>query len=196
MILSRAFVAYLAREVSKRLVNGPLEAGDEEGVRELILWVITDELSVEDRINDEVREILEQYAEYMRRESVSYQEMFKKTKKMLLAERKIIRASGRETGDRMKLSRDKINDLSHKLAAQLRRTPRIKFKLEWNDVRLEIVRSLTEILLTEDKIDHAARLKIRSQKREIPEGSEEWDILYRRYYDEEMRKYGIDLTSV
>jgi hypothetical protein len=196
MILSRAFVAYLAREVSKRLVNGPLETGDEEGVRELILWVITDELSVEDRINDEVREILEQYAEYMRRESVSYQEMFKKTKKMLLAERKIIRASGRETGDRMKLSRDKINDLSHKLAAQLRRTPRIKFKLEWNDVRLEIVRSLTEILLTEDKIDHAARLKIRSQKREIPEGSEEWDILYRRYYDEEMRKYGIDLTSV
>jgi len=196
MILSRAFVAYLAREVSKRLVNGPLETGDEEGVRELILWVITDELSVEDRINDEVREILEQYAEYMRRESVSYQEMFKKTKKMLLAERKIIRASGRETGDRMKLSRDKINDLSHKLAAQLRRTPRIKFKLEWNDVRLEIVRSLTEILLTEDKIDHAARLKIRSQKREIPEGSEEWDILYRRYYDEEMKKYGIDLTSV
>ena len=195
MILSRAFVAYLAREVSKRLVNGPLEADDEEGVRELILWVITDELSVEDRINDEVREILEQYAEYMRREGVSYQEMFKKTKKMLLAERKIIRASGRETGDRMKLSRDKINDLSHKLAAQLRRTPRIKFKLEWNDVRLEIVRSLTEILLTEDKIDHAARLKIRSQKREIPEGSEEWDILYRRYYDEEMKKYGIDLTS-
>ena len=196
MILSRAFVAYLAREVSKRLVNGPLEAGDEEGVRELILWVITDELTVEDRINDEVREILEQYAEYMRREGVSYQEMFKRTKKMLLAERKIIRASGRETGDRMKLSRDKINDLSHKLAAQLRRTPRIKFKLEWNDVRLEIVRGLTEILLTEDKIDHAARLKIRSQKREIPEGSEEWDILYRRYYDEEMRKYGIDLTSV
>ena len=196
MILSRAFVAYLAREVSKRLVNGPLEAGDEEAVRELILWVITDELSVEDRINDEVREILEQYAEYMRREGVSYQEMFKKTKKMLLAERKIIRASGRETGDRMKLSRDKINDLSHKLAAQLRRTPRIKFKLEWNDVRLEIVRSLTEILLTEDKIDHAARLKIRSQKREIAEGSEEWDILYRRYYDEEMKKYGIDLTSV
>ena len=195
MILSRAFVAYLAREVTKRLVNGPLETGDEEGVRELILWVITDELSVEDRINDEVREILEQYAEYMRREGVSYQEMFKRTKKMLLAERKIIRASGRETGDRMKLSRDKINDLSHKLAAQLRRTPRIKFMLEWNDVRLEIVRGLTEILLTEDKIDHAARLKIRSQKREIPEGSEEWDILYRRYYEEEMKKYGIDLTS-
>jgi hypothetical protein len=195
MILSRAFVAYLAREVSKRLVNGPLEAGDEEGVRELILWVITDELTVEDRINEEVREILEQYAEYMRREGVSYQEMFKKTKKMLLKERDIVRASGRETGDRMKLSRDKINDLSHKLAAQLRRTPGIKFKLEWNDVRLEIVRGLTEILLTEDKIDHAARLKIRSQKRDIPEGSEEWDILYRRYYEEEMKKYGIDLTS-
>ena len=184
MLLSRAFVAYLAREVSKRLVGGPLETGDPEIVRELILGVITDELTVEDRLNEEVREILEQYAEYMRREGVSYQEMFKKTKKMLLAERKIVRASGRETGDRMKLSRDKLNEMSHKLAAQLRRTPRIKFKMKWNEVRLEILRGLTELLVAEDRIDHAARVKIRSHKREIPEGSEEWDLLYRRYYDE------------
>jgi hypothetical protein len=110
--------------------------------------------------------------------------------------RKIIRASGRETGDHMKLSRDKVNELSHKLAALLRRTPHIKFKMEWNDVRLEIVRGITELLTAEDKIDHAARVKIKSQKREIPEGSEEWDLLFRRYYDEEMKKYGIDLASV
>jgi hypothetical protein len=196
MLLSRAFIAYLARQLTKQLTSGPLEAADEEMVRDLIYDVINEELSVEDRLNDEVREILEQYADYMRREGVSYQEMFKKTKKLLLAERKIIRASGRETGDKMKLSRDKINEISHKLAAHLRRTPRVKFKTEWNDVRLEIVRGLTEALMTEDRIDHAARLKIRSQKREIPEGSEEWDLLFRRYYEEELRKYGIDLASV
>jgi hypothetical protein len=196
MLLSRAFIAYLSRELTKRLASGPLEVGEEEAVRDLVHSLITHELTVEDRINDEVREILEQYSDYMRREGVSYQEMFKKTKRMLLAERKIIRASGRETGDRMKLSRDKINDISHKLAAQLRRAPRVKFKMEWNDVRLEIVRGMTEILVTEDRIDHAARVKIRSQKREIPEGSEEWDLLYRRYYDEELKRYGIDLASV
>src|SRR5262249_15504114 len=186
MLLSRAFVSYLSKQLTKRLAAGPLEVAEEEAVREIVHNLITDELSVEDQINTEVREILSQYSDYMRREGVSYQEMFKRTKKMLLAERKIIRASGRETGDRMKLSRDKINDISHKLTALLRRTPRIKFKMEWNDVRLEVVRGITEMLQAEDKIDHAARLKIRSQKREIPEGSEEWDLLFRRYYDEEM----------
>ena len=196
MLLSRAFISYLSRQLTKRLAAGPLEAADEDLVRELIQNVVTDELSVEDQINAEVREILSQYSDYMRRQGVSYQEMFKRTKRMLLAERKVIRASGRETGDRLKLSRDKINEISHKLTAMLRRTPRIKFKMEWNDVRLEIVKGVTELLVAEDKIDHAARLKIRSQKREIPEGSEEWDLLFRRYYDEEMKKYGIDLASV
>jgi hypothetical protein len=196
MLLSRAFIAYLAKQLTKRLAAGPIEAGDEEVVREAIEGLIVEELSLEDRINDEVRELLGQYTDYMRREGVSYQEMFKRTKRLLLAERKIVRASGRESGDRMKVSREKINEMSHKMAALLRRTPRVKFKLEWNDVRLEIVRDMTEILQTEDRIDHAARVKIKSQKRDIPEGSEEWDLLYRRYYEEEMRKYGIDLASV
>lgn len=196
MLLSRAFVAYLARELTKRLTDGPIDAGDVEAVREAVESVIVEELSVEDRINDEVRELLGQYSEYMRREGVSYQEMFKRTKRLLLAERKIVRASGRESGDRMKLSRDKINEMSHKLAALLRRTLRVKFRMEWNDVRLEIVKGLTEMLVAEDKIDHAARVKIRSQKRDIPEGSEEWDLLFRRYYDEELRRYGIHLANV
>jgi hypothetical protein len=193
MLLARVFVAYLARELTKKLADGPLEVGAGEPVREVVHKLITDELAVEDRINEEVREILGQYTDYMRREGVSYQEMFKKIKRMLLAEQKVIRASGRETGDHMKLSRDKINELSHKLAAVLRRTPRVKFKMEWNDVRLEIVRGLTEMLQAEDKIDRAARLKIKSQKRDIPEGSEEWELLFRRYYDDEMKKYGMDL---
>jgi len=196
MLLSRAFIAYLSRQLTKRLAGGPLEFPDEEFVWDLVHELITDELEVEDRINEEVREILGQYSDYMRREGVSYQEMFKRTKRLLLAERKVIRASGRESGDHMKLSRDKINDLSHKLAALLRRTPHIKFKLEWNDVRLEIFKGITDLLVAEDKIDHAARVKIKSQKREIPEGTEEWDLLFRRYYDEESRKYGIDLANV
>ena len=63
-----------------------------------------------------------------------------------------------------------------------------------NNVRLEIVRVMTELLMAEDKVDQAARAKIRTQKREIPEGSEEWDLLHRRYYSEELKKLGIDLA--
>jgi len=196
MLLSRAFIAYLSRQLSRHLIDGPLEVPDPEALRDAVEVLILDELSIEDRINDEVRELLGQYSEYMRREGVSYQEMFKRTKRLLLAERKVVRASGRESGDRMKLSREKINEMSHKMAAMLRRTPRVKFNMEWNDVRLEILRAITEILQAEDRIDHAARVKIKSQKREIPEGSEEWDLLFRRYYDEELRKFGIDLASV
>jgi hypothetical protein len=61
-------------------------------------------------------------------------------------------------------------------------------------VRLEIVRDFTEILTVEEKADRLSRQKIRSQKREIPEGTEEWDLLHRRYYSEELKKLGIDLA--
>lgn len=60
-------------------------------------------------------------------------------------------------------------------------------------VRLEIVRVMTDLMMVEDKADRASKTKIRSQKREIPEGSEEWDVLHRRYYSEELKKLGIDL---
>ena len=69
---------------------------------------------------------------------------------------------------------------------------RLKNK-DTNAVRLEIVRVMTELLTAEEKVDRSARQKIRSQKRDIPEGTEEWDLLHRRYYSEELKKLGIDL---
>ena len=175
---------------------GTIETHTPEKVVELVHNFITDELEVEDQLNDEVRDILEQYSDYMRREGVSYQEMFRRIKNTLIQQRKMIRASGRDTGDHMKLSRDKITDISHKLIAVLRKIREVRMKKDQNDVRLEIVRAFTEILLVaEDKVDRAARDKVRSQKRDIPEGSEEWDILQRRYYAEELKKFGIDTSK-
>jgi len=86
-------------------------------------------------------------------------------------------------------------DLSHKIVSALRKARQVRLKKPPNEVRLEIVRQITELLQTEDKVDRAARQKIRSQKREIPEGSEEWDLLLRRYYAEELKKFGIDLSK-
>jgi len=98
-----------------------IETTDPNAAIELITHGIEEELQVEDRLNDEVREVLSEYSDYMRREGVSYQEMFRRIKNTLISERKVIRASGRDTGDNMKLSRDKINDISHKLVASSRR---------------------------------------------------------------------------
>ena len=134
---------------------------------EFIADVIEEDLAVEDRLNDEVRDLLSQYSEYMRREGVSYQDMFRRIKNTLITQRKVIRASGRDTGDPMKLSRDKINDISHKIVAALRKSRDFRLKRDPNDVRLELVKVMTELLQTEDKVDRAARTKIRTQKREI-----------------------------
>ena len=194
MLLPKELIEYLSRQLIKRINPYYVEVGDPaKGSIEISEMIVT-ELSAEDRLNDEVRDILEQYANYMRENQISYSDMFRKIKNQLIAERKVIRASGRDTGDAMKLSRDKITDISHKLIAVFRKSREFRLKKPENDIRLEIVKGFMELLLAEDKVDKAARDKVRKQKREILEGSEEFDLLQRRYYAEEMKKIGVDLS--
>jgi len=196
MLLAREFVSYISKQLVKSLTPGTIETPNPDLVAEKIAEVIAEELAVEDRLNDEVRDLLSQYSEYMRRENVSYQEMFRRIKNTLISQRKVVKASGRDTGDAMKLSRDKVSDISHKIIEMLRKSRELRLRnKDSNAVRLEIVRLMTEVLMTEDKVDRAARAKIRTQKRDIPEGSEEWDILLRRYYSEELKKLGIDIAG-
>jgi hypothetical protein len=192
MLLPREFVTYLSRQIVRRLSPATIETAVPERVAELVNDLIAEELDAEDRLNDEVRDKLEDYSDYMRREGISYQDMFRKAKNAMVQQRKIVRASGRDTGDQMKLSRDKITDMSHKLILAMRKSRDLRMKKDPNDARLEIVKVFTDILQLEEKSDRASRDKVRSMKRDIPEGSEEWDILQKRYYAEELKKYGID----
>jgi len=192
MLLPREFVAYLSRQIVRRLSPATVESAAPERAVELVNTIVSDELAAEDKLNDEVREKLEDYSDYMRREGISYQDMFRKAKNALVQQRKIVRASGRDTGDAMKLSRDKVTDISHKLVNAMRKSRDVRLKKDVNDVRLEIVKAFTEILQVEEKADRASRDKVRSMKRDIPEGSEEWDILQKRYYSEELKRFGID----
>ena len=127
MLLAREFLGFLSRQLVARLTPATFEVSNPAAAADAIAHIIDDDLSLEDRLNDEVRELLEEYSEYMRRENVSYQEMFRKIKKQLLAQRKVLPASGRDTGDSMKLSRDKINDLSHKIVSALRKIETFEF---------------------------------------------------------------------
>jgi len=195
MLLAREFVDYISRQTIRKLSPLWIETTDVQVAGEFMSGIIEEDLAIEDQLNDEVREMLSQYSEYMRKEGVSYQDMFRRIKNTLITQRKVIRAAGRDAGDQMKLSRDKINDLSHKIVAALRKSRDFRLKREPNDVRLEMVKIITELLQTEEKVDRAARTKIRTQKREITEGTEEWDLLHKRYYAEELKKLGIDLDS-
>jgi hypothetical protein len=67
----------------------------------------------------------------------------------------------------------------------------VDFVEDRNTIRMEARRLLEELLKAEEMIDKAARMKIENQKRTIMEGSQEWDILYRKYYNEEVKKLGI-----
>ncbi len=99
MLLAREFIAYMSGELVRRLSPGSFETSNPAVAGAVIAQTIEEDLSIEDRLNEEVRELLEQYSEYMRRENVSYQEMFRRVKNQMLAQRKVIRASGRDSGD-------------------------------------------------------------------------------------------------
>ncbi len=91
----------------------------------------------------------------------------------------------------MRLSRDKVNKLAHVVTDALAETPEADFVEDRNTIRLEVRKILEELFMQEARIDQSARQKIESQKRTILEGSQEWDILYRKYYNEEVKKLGI-----
>jgi hypothetical protein len=85
MVLSREYVGYLAREITKRLNERKFFKAPELGaVNQAINGALLDELGLEDRINEEVRLILETYSDEMRRSGANYQEMFKKVKNELV----------------------------------------------------------------------------------------------------------------
>jgi hypothetical protein len=91
MLLSKEYVTYLAREVTKKLIAGEfIETKAAPVVREKVHAVMLEELSLEDRINDEVRVILEAYSDEMRNSGANYQEMFRKVKNELVRKYKAV----------------------------------------------------------------------------------------------------------
>jgi hypothetical protein len=91
----------------------------------------------------------------------------------------------------MRLSRDKLNKLAHTVADSLADIEQVGFLDDRNTIRQEARKALETLLIEEARIDAAARLKIANQRKIILEGSQEWEILYRKYYNDEVRKLGI-----
>src|SRR3984893_7726199 len=94
-------------------------------------------------------------------------------------------------GGAVRVSRDKVNKVAHVVTDALAEMDDLDFIEDRNTIRLEVRKILEELLNQEEKIDQAARHKIENQKRTILEGSQEWDILYRKYYTEEVKKLGM-----
>jgi len=91
----------------------------------------------------------------------------------------------------VRISRDKWNKLAHTVADTLAEIAEVDFLEDRNTIRQEARKALEKLLMEETKIDAAARMKISSQRKIITEGSQEWDILYRKYYNDEVKKLGL-----
>lgn len=91
----------------------------------------------------------------------------------------------------MKLTREKIIQLSHQIMSAIEALDEVEIFEEPNTIRQAVVKILNDLTLEEEKVDAAARQHITSQKRTIAEGTAEWDILFRKYYNDELRKLGV-----
>jgi hypothetical protein len=89
----------------------------------------------------------------------------------------------------VKLSREKILRLSHLILDHLNKDEEIEYYADPQEIRQEIVKMISDEMKTDEAIDAMVRRKIESQKRTIQEGSDEWDVLYRKYYEEEVGRH-------
>jgi len=92
----------------------------------------------------------------------------------------------------MKLSRDKVNHISSLIANDFKNRDELDYKVDLNDVRLEVARVMMEELKLDDQADEEARRIIASYKeKKLREGTPEWDIMYQKHYEENLHKLGI-----
>ncbi|MDP6624851.1 MAG: DUF507 family protein [Nitrospinota bacterium] len=91
----------------------------------------------------------------------------------------------------MKLSREKINQLSKCIMAHFDKRDEVDYIAEPNEVRLQVVKIITDVLAVDDEAEGVARQKLSSLSKKILEGSNEWDVMFNKYYEEEMNKKGL-----
>lgn len=89
----------------------------------------------------------------------------------------------------MKLSREKVLRLSHLVLDYLKEDDGVEYFADPQEIRQEIVKLISDELKSDEAIDAIVRRKIETQKRPIIEGSDEWEVLYRKYYEEEVARH-------
>ncbi len=89
----------------------------------------------------------------------------------------------------MKLSRERVLHMSHLILGHLDRDDGVEYFDEPQEIRQTIVKIIMDEMKNDEAIDALVRKKLESQKRVIVEGSDEWDVLYRKYYEEETARH-------
>jgi len=89
----------------------------------------------------------------------------------------------------LKLSRERILNMSHLILRYMNNEDALEYFDEPQEIRQTIVKIISDEMHADEVLDVLVRRKIESQKRSIPEGSAEWDVLYRKYFEEEVARH-------
>jgi len=185
MRLTKNQIEHLAYIILKNLTKeGKILAEDKTRLLEEITSLILEEFQKEDKLDQEVREILSKHMDKIRKENIEYQTLFRMIKTKLAKEKNLVLSLSN------RLSREKINFFSRQILTALNKNEQVEFLDDPNEIRLIVVQSIEEEIRLYESLDKKAVDKIQSQKKPIEEGSREWDILYRKYYNEELAKLG------
>ena len=95
----------------------------------------------------------------------------------------------------MRLTREKVVRISHQVIDLLVQSNEVEFVEDRDAIRQHVVQTMTNVLKEEERVEQEVRRRITSQKKEILEGSEEWDVLFRKYYSEERRRMGMSAAA-
>jgi hypothetical protein len=88
----------------------------------------------------------------------------------------------------MRLSHERCVHLSHQVINLLEDDDQVEFLRDPNDIRLKVLQILEGEMARQDELEESIRRRIATQRRDIPEGSAEWEVLFRKYYEDEMKK--------
>ena len=95
----------------------------------------------------------------------------------------------------MRLTREKVVRISHQIIDLLVQSNEVEFVEDRDTIRQHVVQTMTNVLKEEERVVQVVRKRISSQLKEILEGSEVWDVLFRKYYSEELRRMGISAAA-
>ena len=179
-------VQYMAETVVTHLAReGYAEIGSPRRLAEVVANILDGEMEREAALEEEAHDLLSRHYEQVRAEGAEYHELFKRVRDRLAGDRGFILSGG---DGRSKLSDDKVTNLSHVIADALAADESVEFLEAYNGVRGAVRSSIAGVLRKDLQIIAAVEDKIRSLKRRVPQGSQEWDALFRKYYREEIEK--------
>jgi hypothetical protein len=172
---------FIASKIVKDLINAPFVRllKDRESLIDAVEKIIIEHLEQEKALDIKVKEIIEEHYEDIEMQQADERQLFFLIKKRLAPEFGIIMNYD-----------DRYSDLSHKILDELYEEYLIDYEVNDNQVKNVIFKSFKDYIKSYDEIDDIVYNRIKSMKKDIVPGSLEYELLYEKLFQEELKRRG------